>query len=74
MNESVFTYAAPGLKFGRGASAEIGWDVMRYGRHDDVAAIMLGMIEQLLGIIAHESGMTRVAFWRMLMLAEQGPA
>ena len=27
MNESVFTYAAPGLKFGRGASAEIGWDL-----------------------------------------------
>lgn len=27
MTESVFTYAAPGLKFGRGASAEIGWDV-----------------------------------------------
>ncbi|MCW2738128.1 hydroxyacid-oxoacid transhydrogenase [Nocardioides sp.] len=27
MNESVFTYAAPGLKFGRGASDEIGWDV-----------------------------------------------
>jgi hydroxyacid-oxoacid transhydrogenase len=27
MAESVFTYAAPGLKFGRGASDEIGWDV-----------------------------------------------
>ena len=27
MSESVFTYAAPGLKFGRGASDEIGWDV-----------------------------------------------
>ena len=27
MTESVFTYAAPGLKFGRGASDEIGWDV-----------------------------------------------
>ncbi|WP_210650075.1 hydroxyacid-oxoacid transhydrogenase [Nocardioides sp. SYSU D00065] len=27
MTESVFTYAAPGLKFGRGASGEIGWDV-----------------------------------------------
>lgn len=25
--ETVFTYAAPGLKFGTGASAEIGWDV-----------------------------------------------
>lgn len=25
--ERVFTYAAPGLKFGRGASAEVGWDV-----------------------------------------------
>lgn len=29
MNETVFTYAAPGLKFGRGASAEVGWDVER---------------------------------------------
>ena len=27
MAETVFTYAAPGLKFGRGASDEIGWDV-----------------------------------------------
>ncbi|WP_367650299.1 hydroxyacid-oxoacid transhydrogenase [Nocardioides sp. zg-1230] len=27
MTETVFTYAAPGLKFGRGASNEIGWDV-----------------------------------------------
>ena len=29
MTESVFTYAAPGLKFGRGASSEIGWDVQQ---------------------------------------------
>ncbi|MDT0183705.1 hydroxyacid-oxoacid transhydrogenase [Microbacterium sp. ARD31] len=29
MSESVFTYAAPGLKFGRGASEEIGWDVQQ---------------------------------------------
>ncbi|MDR7255565.1 alcohol dehydrogenase class IV [Nocardioides sp. BE266] len=29
MTESVFTYAAPGLKFGRGASEEIGWDVQQ---------------------------------------------
>ena len=29
MSESVFTYAAPGLKFGRGASHEIGWDVQQ---------------------------------------------
>jgi alcohol dehydrogenase class IV len=27
VTETVFTYAAPGLKFGRGASDEIGWDV-----------------------------------------------
>ena len=27
MSETVFTYAAPGLKFGRGASAEIGFDL-----------------------------------------------
>ncbi len=29
--ETVFTYAAPELKFGRGASAEIGWDLARTG-------------------------------------------
>ncbi|UFN43674.1 hydroxyacid-oxoacid transhydrogenase [Nocardioides okcheonensis] len=27
MTETVFTYAAPGLKLGRGASREVGWDV-----------------------------------------------
>ena len=30
--ETVFTYAAPGLKFGRGASTEIGWDVQQVCR------------------------------------------
>ena len=30
-NETVFTYAAPGLKFGSGASAEIGHDLTTYG-------------------------------------------
>ncbi|GII53744.1 alcohol dehydrogenase [Planotetraspora thailandica] len=29
--ESVFTYGAPALKFGPGASAEIGFDLSRYG-------------------------------------------
>jgi hydroxyacid-oxoacid transhydrogenase len=29
--ESVFTYGAPQLKFGRGASAEIGYDLAQYG-------------------------------------------
>jgi hydroxyacid-oxoacid transhydrogenase len=29
--ESVFTYAAPSLKFGAGASDEIGYDLSRYG-------------------------------------------
>ena len=29
--ETVFTYGAPGLKFGAGASAEIGFDLSRYG-------------------------------------------
>lgn len=32
MTETVFTYAAPGLKFGRGASDEIGWDVQQLCR------------------------------------------
>ena len=32
MSETVFTYAAPGLKFGRGASDEIGWDVQQLCR------------------------------------------
>ena len=31
MSESVFTYAAPALKFGRGASREIGYDVAAWG-------------------------------------------
>ncbi len=30
-SESVFTYAAPALKFGRGAAAEIGYDVRGWG-------------------------------------------
>ncbi|HET9500408.1 MAG TPA: iron-containing alcohol dehydrogenase, partial [Marmoricola sp.] len=28
--ETVFTYGAPGLKFGTGASAEIGFDLSQY--------------------------------------------
>ncbi|KRB80173.1 alcohol dehydrogenase [Nocardioides sp. Root190] len=31
MSETVFTYAAPALKFGRGASREIGYDVRGWG-------------------------------------------
>ncbi|WP_028643308.1 hydroxyacid-oxoacid transhydrogenase [Nocardioides sp. URHA0020] len=31
MSESVFTYAAPGLKFGPGAAAELGHDLRRLG-------------------------------------------
>ena len=31
MTETVFTYAAPGLKYGPGAAAEIGHDLMLYG-------------------------------------------
>ncbi|MEV5003497.1 hydroxyacid-oxoacid transhydrogenase [Nocardioides sp. LML1-1-1.1] len=31
MSETVFTYAAPALKFGRGASREIGYDVGAWG-------------------------------------------
>src|SRR4029077_17010525 len=31
MSETVFTYAAPALKFGPGASAEIGHDLLRLG-------------------------------------------
>jgi hydroxyacid-oxoacid transhydrogenase len=31
MSETVFTYAAPALKFGRGASAEVGHDLKGYG-------------------------------------------
>ena len=31
MNETVFTYGAPALKFGRGASDEIGHDLTTYG-------------------------------------------
>ncbi|KAA1419410.1 iron-containing alcohol dehydrogenase [Nocardioides humilatus] len=31
MSETVFTYAAPALKFGRGASREFGWDLTTWG-------------------------------------------
>ena len=31
MSETVFTYAAPALKFGAGASAEVGHDLAGYG-------------------------------------------
>jgi hydroxyacid-oxoacid transhydrogenase len=31
MSETVFTYGAPGLKFGTGASDEIGFDLSQYG-------------------------------------------
>jgi len=31
--ESIFTYAAPGLKFGEGASDEIGYDLSQYDVH-----------------------------------------
>ncbi|GCD89575.1 hydroxyacid-oxoacid transhydrogenase [Nocardioides sp. LS1] len=31
MSETVFTYAAPALKFGIGASAEVGHDLVQYG-------------------------------------------
>ncbi|MEP9362296.1 hydroxyacid-oxoacid transhydrogenase [Nocardioides sp. CN2-186] len=31
MSETVFTYAAPALKFGSGASAEVGFDLAGYG-------------------------------------------
>lgn len=44
MTETVFTYAAPGLKFGRGASDEIGWDVeqlCRDGRGDAARRVLL---------------------------------
>jgi hydroxyacid-oxoacid transhydrogenase len=44
MTETVFTYAAPGLKFGRGASEEIGWDVRqlcRGGQRDDPRRVLL---------------------------------
>src|SRR5215218_2173277 len=41
MTESVFTYAAPGLKFGRGASAEIGWDVHQLVTSDSARRVLL---------------------------------
>jgi len=31
MSETIFTYAAPGLKFGPGAAQEIGFDLARQG-------------------------------------------
>jgi hydroxyacid-oxoacid transhydrogenase len=37
MNETVFTYGAPGLKFGEGASDEIGYDLSQY----DVSRVLV---------------------------------
>jgi alcohol dehydrogenase class IV len=33
VNETVFTYGAPALKFGRGAAEEIGYDLLQTGAH-----------------------------------------
>ncbi|MCD6639578.1 MAG: iron-containing alcohol dehydrogenase [Nocardioides sp.] len=41
MTETVFTYAAPGLKFGRGASGEIGWDVQRLAGRPDARVLLV---------------------------------
>ncbi len=41
MSETVFTYAAPGLKFGRGASTEIGWDVRQACRGDTARVLLV---------------------------------
>ncbi|HEY3481167.1 MAG TPA: iron-containing alcohol dehydrogenase, partial [Streptomyces sp.] len=32
-HETVFTYGAPALKYGTGASDEIGYDLKQYGAH-----------------------------------------
>jgi hydroxyacid-oxoacid transhydrogenase len=40
-SERVFTYAAPGLKFGSGASGEIGWDVQQVTRRDDARVLLV---------------------------------
>lgn len=45
--ESVFTYGAPALKFGPGASDETGFDLSRHGaRRVPVIALMEGAMKQ----------------------------
>ncbi len=45
MSETVFTYAAPALKFGRGAAAEIGYDVRGWGARRALLVTDVGVLE-----------------------------
>ena len=52
------------------AWAEIGWDAIRYGRHDEVAATYVGLAGQLVEILAAQQGKTAAELWREWMLGE----
>jgi alcohol dehydrogenase class IV len=45
MRETVFTYAAPALKFGAGASAEVGHDLATFGARRVLLVTDLGVME-----------------------------
>ena len=45
MSETVFTYAAPALKFGSGASAEVGHDLASYGARRVLLVTDAGVME-----------------------------
>jgi alcohol dehydrogenase class IV len=45
MSETVFTYAAPALKFGPGASAEVGHDLASYGARRVLLVTDAGVLE-----------------------------
>ncbi|MDQ6525769.1 hydroxyacid-oxoacid transhydrogenase [Nocardioides sp. LHD-245] len=44
MTETVFTYAAPALKFGRGAAAEVGYDVRGWGARRALLVTDVGVV------------------------------
>ncbi|WP_028654801.1 hydroxyacid-oxoacid transhydrogenase [Nocardioides sp. J54] len=66
--ETVFTYAAPALKFGRGASREIGYDVSAWGARrvllvTDPGVALVGHADDVAGAL-RSSGLEVVVFDR----------
>jgi hypothetical protein len=53
--ENLFTYGAPNLQFGPGASAEIGFDRAQYGVHRVVTTCPRPVTEEDLGGIFRRS-------------------
>ena len=52
------------------AWAEIACDLMRYDRKRETALTLLAIVQQMIGILADERGMTAADLWQALMLDE----